>query len=119
MANYFTIHQFGFHGLIIAYVVARFFNREVTIDYLGVWKSVLKIVGIAAFVYIIDLVFHKDFMFLMHPDGNFLLSAIENVTGKGLPYTGGLVVFVIIMIHIFFVVFKLLEKLLPPKPTNS
>lgn len=114
LVNFFTLHQFIFHGLIVAYVVARFYAGEIKIDYSGVWKSILKILLIASFVFTIDMVFHRNFMFLMNPDGNPLLEVIQRLAGgPGIGYTLGLVLLATIVIHIFFVVFKLIEKLLP------
>ena len=109
--NFFTIHQFVFHGLIVAYVVARFASGEIELNYPGVWKSIGKIVVVAAIVYIIDVKFNRTFMFLTDTYGNPLLDVIWNATGGGFAYTIGLVGFVIVVVHIFFLIFKAIEKI--------
>ena len=109
--NYYTFHQFLFHSLIIAYVLMRFFCGELKPTYKGLWKSVPKILVLAGVIYIIDVVFDRNFMFLRRTFGNFLLNIIEGITGPGVPYTLGLLVLVMIVLHIFFVIFKILEKL--------
>lgn len=110
--NFYTIHQFLYHGLIIAYVMTRFLYGEIPLSYPGVWKSILQIIMLATVIYIIDTVFNKNFMFLRDTYDNALLNVIWKITGGGINYTGGLVCFCIIMIHVFFIIFKLIELLL-------
>ena len=109
--NFYTIHQFVYHGLIIAYVIARFAAKEIPLTYPGVWLSILKIIVLAAVIYVIDCRFDKNFMFLRDTYGNPMLEVIRRITGDGIAYTGGLVCFCIIMIHVFFALFKCIEML--------
>lgn len=111
LLNIFVFHQFLFHALIIAYVLSRFLCGELDISYTGVWPSIGKTCVLAGAVYIVDCVFDRNFMFLRDNDNNPMLMIISGVTGEGLPYTLGLVVFVVIVIHIFFVIFKTAERL--------
>ncbi len=108
--NYFTINQFLFHGLIIAYVIARFVSGEIRVQYPTLWTSILKICVLVAAVFTIDKLFNKNFMFLTNTEGNPMLEAIWGITGGGIPYLFGLVVFAVIVVHIFFLVFKALGK---------
>lgn len=110
--NFYTIHQFVYHGLIIAYIVARFVNGEIPLTYPGVWKSIFNIILLAAVIYVVDTVFDKNFMFLRDTYGNPLLEVIWKVTRGGFAYTVGLVCFCIIMIHIFYNIFKLIAIIL-------
>ena len=110
--NFFTFHQFLYHDLIIAYVVARFINGDIIVRYAYVWPAILRLVMIAFVVYIIDCVFDKNFMFLRGSYGNFMLDIIKKKTGGGIRYTIGLVAFSIFMTHIFFVIFKLISLLI-------
>ena len=110
--NFFTIHQFSFHAMIIAYAFARFANGEIRITYPGMWKSVFKICAVAAFVGTVDVLFGRNFMFLRSPDGNPMLELISRVSGGGRFYIVGLIVFVIIVLHVFYLIFKGLEKLI-------
>ncbi len=109
--NFYSIHQFLYHGLIIAYVIARYANGEIICTYPGVWDSILKILILAAVIYFIDIRFKKNFMFLAGTDDNPMLEAIEKKTGPGFPYTLGLTAFSIAMIHVFFAFFKAIEIL--------
>lgn len=109
--NFFSIYQFLFHALIIAYVISRFLCGELKTGYTEVWPSIGKTCILAGAVYIVDCVFDRNFMFLRDNDNNSMLMIISGVTGEGLPYTLGLVVFVVIVIHIFFVIFKIAERL--------
>ena len=110
--NFYTIHQFLFHGLIVTYVTMLFVSKEIVINYAGVWKSILTILCISGVVYIIDRSFNRNYMFLMHDEGSSMLKIIYEKSGGGIKYTGSLVLFSIIMIHVFFLIFKLLEMLL-------
>ena len=109
--NFYTIHQFLYHGLIIAYIMARFVSGEVPLTYAGVWLSILKVILLAAVIYIVDSVFNKNFMFLRETYDNPLLEVIWKITGGGIAYTGGLVCFCIIMIHVFYALFKCIALL--------
>ncbi|MBQ7991396.1 MAG: YwaF family protein [Solobacterium sp.] len=104
--NFYSIHQFLYHDLIIAYVAARFICGEILLTYPGVWLSIFKIIILAAVMFIIDTVFDRNFMFLRGTYGNPMLEAIRKHTGDGIAYTGGLVLFCIVMIHVFYVLFK-------------
>ena len=106
--NFFTIHQFLFHALIIQYIIACLINREISINYLSFWKSLLIVVIIVFFVYIIDTIFNKNFMFLKDTYDNSMLKIIENKTGKGYKYTLGLVLFAIIVTNIFYLIMHIL-----------
>ncbi len=110
--NFYTIHQFVYHGLIIAYIIARFVNGEIPLSYPGVWKSIMQVIILAAVIFLIDTKFDKNFMFLRDTYGNPMLEIIWKITGGGIAYTGGLVCFCIIMIHVFYAFFKLISIIL-------
>lgn len=109
--NFYSIHQFLYHDLIIAYVTARFISGEIPLDYAGVWGSIAKVLTLAACMYVVDTVFHRNFMFLRATEDNPLLEVIWKKTGGGFGYTIGLVCFCIFMIHVFFVFFKCIALL--------
>ncbi len=106
--NFFTIHQFLYHALIVAYVIARFACGEILITYPEVWGSILKVLVLVAFIYVVDRAFKKNFMFLVDPYGNPLLDTIWKITGGGFGYTMGFACFSIVMIHVFYLIFKIL-----------
>jgi len=107
--NFYTIHQFVYHGLIVAYVIARFACGEIPLIYSNLWPSIAIILLLVGSMYIIDTVFKKNYMFLCDPYGNPLLGAIWRMCKGGIGYTLGLVAFSIFMIHVFFGIFKCIE----------
>ncbi len=107
--NFYTIHQFLYHDLIIAYILTRFVNREIPLLYHGVWRFIGIILILVAVIYLIDTIFHRNFMFLKDTYGNPLLEVIWKITGGGIAYTGGLILFCIFMIHVFYAFFKIIS----------
>lgn len=99
--NFFTIHQFLYHDLIIAYVFSRFLCKELLLTFKGLWISIFSILVLVFIIYIIDCLFDKNFMFLKDSYGNVALGMIEEHTGRGVPYTVGLICFAIFIIHVF------------------
>ncbi|MCR5230000.1 MAG: YwaF family protein [Solobacterium sp.] len=112
VCNFFTIHQFLYHGLIIAYVAARFCCLEIPLIYADLWGSIGRILILIGIIYVIDTVFHKNYMFLKDAYGNALLGKIRQVCGGGFAYTVGLILFSIFMIHVFFALFKCIMALM-------
>ncbi|MBQ1466992.1 MAG: YwaF family protein [Solobacterium sp.] len=110
--NFYTIHQFLYHDLIIAYVISRFISGEIDFSYLGAWISILSTLALAGIVYVIDTVFNRNYMFLRGTEGNPLLEVIWKVTKGGIAYTGGLVCFCIIIIHFFFLLFTCIRLMI-------
>ncbi len=110
--NFYTIHQFLYHGLIIAYVLARYLAGEIPVLYSEVWGCIGKILVLVAVMYVVDTLFRRNFMFLKDAYGNPLLGIIWKVTGGGFAYTIGLISFCIFMVHVFFGIFKVIALLL-------
>ena len=110
--NFYTIHQFFYHGAIIAYIVARFIANEIPLDYPSVLASIAKILVLVGIMYLIDSIFDKNFMFLRDPYGNPLLQLIWNKAKNGRFYTICLICFSIFIIHVFYLLFKVLSLLL-------
>ena len=111
LCNFFTWHQFAYHGLIVAYVLARFFAGEISMTYKGVWLSILTTFIIAMIVYVIDRKNNTNFMFMIHDQDNAMLKKITSVCGTGTRYTAGLIFTCIIGIHVSYFLFKILEMI--------
>ena len=109
--NFFTYHQFLFHGLIVAYVLSRFFAGEISLDYKGVWLSILTMALISSVNFMVDKKFNKNFMFLIHDEKNTMLMKITQICGSGIRYTIGLVLFAILGTNVSYLIFKILEKI--------
>ena len=110
--NFFTIHQFLFHGLIVMYVLMRFFASEIPLTYLGVWKSVGIVLVLVLIIYAVDVRFDKNYMFLRDTFDNPLLELVKKKKKNNIGYAPGLLCFSTFMIHIFYFIFKLIETLL-------
>ena len=111
--NFYTIHQFVFHSVIAAYVIARYAAGELRPRYAGLWTSMLEILVVAAPIYWIDLSFNKEFMFLTGTSGNPVLEMLWGVSGGtgGLAYIGALVVFILLVLHVVFALYSLIGLL--------
>ena len=109
--NFFTIHQYFYHALIVSYILGRFFSGETIMTYSGLWQSIFAILCLAAVMYVVDRILKCNFMFLVHDENNALLKKISDTCGGGFRYTLGLVVFSIVAIHVFYGIFKMLEFL--------
>ena len=110
--NFFTIHQFLYHGLLMAYIFARFFASEIPLTSAGVWRSIFIMCPLVAFMYLFDVKFDKNYMFLRDTYGNAMLETIRNKSENNIGYQAGLVCFSIMSVHVFYLFFKLLEILL-------
>ena len=110
--NFFTFHQYFYHSLIIAYILGRFFAGETSMTYPGLWKSIFAILCLVGVMYTADRIFNRNFMFLVHNENNAMLKKISDTCGEGFRYTLGLICFAIFSVHIYYVVFKLLEILI-------
>ena len=107
--SFYTIHQFVLHAGICAYIIARYASGEFRADYAGVWTAVLKLLPLGALIYLIDLSFDKDFMFLTDPYGNPVLDMLWNLSGGkgGLPYLAAFLLFVIFVLHVAYAILRL------------
>lgn len=110
--NFFTIHQYLYHALIIAYVLMRYLNKEIRITYIGLWKSILKTIILASVIYFVDYIFNKNYMFLMNSADNPALNIFYNLANGGKLYLVYLILFVIFILHLFYLLFKGINKLI-------
>lgn len=110
--NFFTIHQFLFHGLIVAYGISRFISGEIIFGYIGVIKTIFVLLIIAAFVYLIDSKLNKNYMFLIKNEGSSMLKVIYDKVGGGKKYTLCLIIASIVVIHVFYLIFKLISLMI-------
>ena len=111
--NFYTIHQFVLHAVIAAYVIARYSAGELRPTYAGIWTSVAKLLPLVAAVYWIDVSFGKSFMFLTDPYGNPIFDLLWGLAGGrgGLAYVGLLIVFIVIVLHVVYAIFRLIGML--------
>lgn len=110
--NFYTIHQFFFHALIIACILSRFICGEIPMSYAELWRSISRVLVLVVIMYFVDRIFDKDFMFLVDPYGNAMLDRIWKLSGGGIRYTALLSCFAIGVIHAFYLLFKIIDILL-------
>lgn len=109
--NFYVIHQFLYHSLIIAYVIMRFVSKEIVVDYSDVLRCVFFSTILVSVMYIVDITFKRNFMFLTSTYDNPLLNIIWNKTGGGFKYTIYLYLFCAVCLHIFYLFFKVIQLL--------
>ena len=104
------IHQFVLHASILAYIIARYAAGEIRPRYVGLWVFVLVISILAVPIYLVDLKFGANFMFLTNHTNNPVLKLLWNLSGGngGLPYVFALVIFITLLLHILFGIFTLI-----------
>lgn len=82
--NFFHIHSFTIHALIVLYPLLLVTSGEVKPDIKTMPKCVLLLVLMAIPIYFINLIFDTNFMFLMSPDKGNPLELFEKLLGSHL-----------------------------------
>lgn len=112
--NYMNIHSFLFHGWIVIYFVMLYRSREIKPSYRGLWMTVLTMLIVSVPVYIFNLIFDTNYLFLNEASEGSPLVIIWELFGTrfGAPgYLAGIVIMVLIVFHILYVVYKLLNAI--------
>lgn len=111
--NYLNIHSFVFHGWIVIYFVMLYRGGEIKPVYSGIWKTIGVILPLAVPVFIFNLIFEQNYLFLNEASEGSPLVPIWNIFGTklGLPgYIFGCILLVLVVFHILYVVYKVLGK---------
>ena len=97
------------HAGIMIYVLARISTGEIRPAYIGIWTSMAKLLVLVVPVYLIDLTFEKNFMFLTFHQNNPVLKMLWDVSGGsgGLIYIAGITVFILLVLHIVYLIYRL------------
>ena len=82
--NFFNIHSFVIHQLLVMYPMLLVTSGEVKPDIKTMPKCLLLLVGLAIPVYILNLIFDTNFMFLMSPETGNPLGLFEQYLGSHL-----------------------------------
>lgn len=110
--NYMNIHSFLFHGWIVIYFFMIYAGREITPNYRGLWKSAGIMFIVAIPVYIFNLIFDTNYLFLNEASEGSPLVIVWDIFGSrlGAPgYLTGIVLMVLIIFHILYMLYKLLD----------
>ncbi len=112
--NFYCLHTFVIHGLILAFFVWLFMAGELTPNYKGLWQGALFMVLFAVPIYFLDGIFHVNYMFIgMRSDVGILATLWDAVV----PQYGRLVYVLVfgavmlLILHVFYGVYVLLRIL--------
>ena len=110
--NFFSIHEFLFHGLIVVYGVFKIAIGESRATYKGVWVSTLFTLLLMTPIYYIDIAFDKSYMLLTNP-GDFPLTKlfwdISTPTFGNYGYIVLLLCLGLLLFHIIYFVGKVVQ----------
>ena len=94
--NFFHLHSFIIHILLVVYPVLLVTSGQVESDLKSAFKSLIVLVAFAIPIYFLNLLWDTNFMFLMEPDKGNPLEFFENLLGNhlwGFPILLPLVIF--------------------------
>lgn len=109
--NFFHIHSFTIHLLLVMYPVILVTSGQVKPNIKTMPKCILLLIGLAIPIYFINLIFDTNFMFLMSPDTGNPLELFQKYLGShlwGFPILLPIIMF--IMYLPLFIVSKLKKK---------
>jgi len=112
--NFMNIHSFVFHAWIVFYFLMIYRNGEIKIEYKGIWNTIKVIGAVAPFVFVFNLFTGQNYLFLNEASPGSPLVPVWDIFGTrfGLPgYVFGCVLLVLVVFHILYVVYKLLDKI--------
>lgn len=112
--SFYVIHFFLIHGAIAAYIFARVFTGEIRPRYVGIWQTLLAMYIQIIPVYFLDKAYDKNYMFLLDHWGNPALKLCWDLSGGkgGFPYIIALSVLAVSLMHIVYLCFKIVERIL-------
>ena len=108
--NFFHIHSFTIHILLVMYPVILITSGEVKPTIKDMPKCVLLLVGLAIPIYFINLLCDTNFMFLMSPDKGNPLGLFEQYLGSHLWGFPVLLPIVMFVMHLPLLIAKKLSK---------
>ncbi len=112
--TFMNIFSFVFHGWIVIYFVMLYRAGEIRPDYKGLWKTALVIGIIAVPVYIFNHIFGTNYLFINEAQEGSPLVAVWDIFGTRFGqagYLAGVVILVVIVFHILYFVYMMLDKI--------
>lgn len=82
--NFFHLHSFTIHILLVMYPLLLVTSGQITIDLKAAAKSLVLLIALAIPVYFLNLLWDTNFMFLMRPDSGNPLEMFEKLLGSHL-----------------------------------
>ena len=115
--NYMSIHSFTIHILLVAYPVMMTVGGELQPHVKQLPKCVLLVLGLAVPIYIFNMIFDTNFMFLMYgEEGTPLVFWFQEHMGTHLP---GLVILAAIALTAMYTILFLCRKLTAGKQSKQ
>ncbi len=111
--NFFSIHEFLFHGLLVVYGIFKIAIGESRATYKGVWVSSLFTLSLIIPIYYIDIIFDKSYMLLTNPSDFPLAKLLWDISTPILGNYGyiALLLFVgLILFHIIYFIGKVFQR---------
>ena len=112
--NFYCIHTFVIHGLILAFFVWLFMSGEVVPNYKGLWQAVVVMFLLYVPVYFLDGAFGVNYMFIgMRSDVGILAALWDKIVpvyGRT-AFAVVLAVIMIVVMHVFYGIYFLLGKI--------
>ncbi len=111
--NFYCLHGFVFHGLILAFFVWLYMGGEAVPNYRGLWLACLFMLLFSVPVYILDGAFQVNYMFIgMRSDVGILAAMWDAIVpGYGrLCYAFVLELIILLVCHVFYAVYLLLNR---------
>lgn len=108
--NFFHLHSFTIHILLIMYPLLLVISGEVDKDLKSAFKGILLLIGLAIPVYGLNLLWDTNFMFLMRPDKGNPLEMFEKLLGNHLWGFPILLPIVILIMYIPIFISKKVKK---------
>ena len=107
--NFFCIHSFVFHAVIVIYAICRYRGREIRPEYSGIWKSVAVVYGWAIPMIAVNGKFDTNFLFLNKASEGSPLTVLVDLFGEDMYYVS-FALFVLIVWHIMYGVYSLINR---------
>jgi len=108
--NFFHIHSFTIHALLVMYPVILVANGDIKPTIKDMPKCIALLVGMAIPIYFINLIFDTNFMFLMNPETGNPLGLFEKYLGSHLWGFPVLLPIVMFIMYLPLILAKKLKK---------
>ena len=111
--NFFSIHEFLFHGLLVVYGVFKIAIGESRATYKGIWISALFLLLLMIPIYHIDITFNKAYMLLTNPSDFPLTKLLWNISTPILGNNGYIALLLylgLLLFHIIYLVGKIFQR---------
>ncbi|MBQ9610067.1 MAG: YwaF family protein [Lachnospiraceae bacterium] len=102
--NFITFHGFLFHGGIVIYIICGLAGGDIRPSIYNMWKAVVFLIIVLPIVYLIDMRFNVNYMFLRYPSKASPLEWLEKYMGTSGYLIGYalLTILVIILINVLY-----------------